>query len=100
LVFRLLRSIDNYEIEIMIMITLACVMGGSSLAHFLGLSALLNAILFVLIGLELLILDIRREYAVASLVAIVIVLTARYVSLKIPVRFFAKRLIFRHERPR
>jgi len=98
LVFRLLRSIDNYEIEITI--TLACVMGGSSLARFLGLSAPLNAILFVLIGLELLILDMRREYAVASLVAIVVVLTARYVSLEIPIQFFAKRLIFRHERPR
>ena len=92
MVFRLLRSIDNYEIEIVI--TLACVKGGSSLARFLGLSAPWNAILFVLVGLELLILDIRSEYAVASLVAIVIVLTARYVSLKIPVRFFAKRLNF------
>ena len=130
LVFRLLRSIDNYEVEVMI--TLACVMGGYSLAHAMHLSAplaivvaglivgndtvrgtamseeteqyvdrfwelldiLMNAILFVLIGLEMLILEVRREYIIASLAAIGIVLLARYLSLIAPVRFFAKRLQF------
>ena len=130
LVYQLLRSIDDYEIEVMI--TLACVMGGYSLAHALGLSAplaivvaglivgndtvrgtamseqteqyvdkfwelldmLMNAILFVLIGLEMLILEVRTEYIVASLLAIVIVLVSRYISLLAPVAFFAKRLDF------
>jgi CPA1 family monovalent cation:H+ antiporter len=130
LVYQLLRSIDDYEIEVMI--TLACVMGGYSLAHAFHLSAplaivvaglivgndtvrgtamserteqyvdkfwelmdmLMNAILFVLIGLEMLILDIRKEYIIASLVAIVIVLVSRYLSLLAPVRFFSKRLDF------
>lgn len=129
-VFRLLKSIDDYEIEVLI--TLACVMGGYSIAHVLHLSAplavvvaglivgndtvrgtamseqteqyvdkfwelvdmLMNAILFVLIGLEILILDVRQEYVIAALVAIVIVLFARYLSLILPVRFFAKRLNF------
>ncbi|MEO8270438.1 MAG: sodium:proton antiporter [Aureliella sp.] len=35
--FRLLKSIDDYEIEVII--TLACVMGGFSLAHWLHVSA-------------------------------------------------------------
>ncbi len=130
LVFQLLRSIDDYEIEVMI--TLACVMGGYSLAYALHFSAplaivvaglivgndtvrgtamseqteqyvdkfwelmdmLMNAILFVLIGLEMLILDIRTEYIIASLLAIVIVLGSRFISLIAPVRFFAERLNF------
>ncbi|MGB7343629.1 MAG: sodium:proton antiporter [Pirellulaceae bacterium] len=129
-VYKLLRSIDDYEIEVLI--TLACVMGGYSLAHAFHLSAplaivvaglivgndtvrgstmskqteqyvdkfwelmdmLMNAILFVLIGLEMLILDIRQEYIIASLIAIVIVLFSRYLSLLLPVRFFSKRLDF------
>ena len=35
--FRLMKSIDDYEIEVII--TLACVMGGNSLAHWLHVSA-------------------------------------------------------------
>ena len=126
----LLRSIDDYEIEVMI--TLACVMGGCSLAHYLHLSAplamvvaglivgndtvrgtamskqteiyvdkfwelidiLLNAILFVLIGLEILILEVEQKFIIAGLVAIVIVLVSRYLSLILPVTFFSKRLQF------
>ncbi len=128
--FLLLRSIDNYEIEVLI--TLACVMGGYSLAMALHFSAplaivvaglivgndtvrgtamskqtemyvnrfwelvdiLLNAVLFVLIGLELLVLNITQEYLIAAGLAIVIVLLSRFLSLLIPVRFFAKRLDF------
>lgn len=128
--FVLLRSIDDYEIEVMI--TLACVMGGCSLAQYLHLSAplamvvaglivgndtvrgtamskqtetyvdkfwelidiLLNAILFVLIGLEILILEIDQAYLIAGGIAIVLVLVSRYLSLMLPVAFFAKRLQF------
>ncbi len=130
LTYGLLKSIDDYEIEVMI--TLACVMGGYALAHRLGLSAplaivvaglivgndtargtsmsketeqyvdkfwelidiLLNAILFVLIGLEMLILEISRDYIIAGLIAIPIVLFARFASLIVPVAFFSKRLDF------
>jgi CPA1 family monovalent cation:H+ antiporter len=128
--YLLLRSIDDYEIEVLI--TLACVMGGYSLATYLHLSAplaivvaglvvgndtvrgtamssqtelyvdkfwelmdiLLNAVLFVLIGLELLVLKIEDQYLWAALMTIVIVLVSRFLSLLIPVRFFARRLDF------
>ena len=128
--FQLLRSIDNYEVEVMI--TLACVMGGYSLASWLHTSAplamvvaglivgndtvrgtamsaqteqyvdhfwelvdmLLNAVLFVLIGLEILIIELTTSYVIAAAIAIGIVLVSRYLSLVLPVRFFAKKLEF------
>ncbi len=130
LAFLLMCSIDDYEIEIMI--SLACVMGGYSLATFLHVSGplaivvaglivgsdavrgrsmsdqtekyldhfwemvdmLMNAILFVLIGLEVLILHVNTSYVYASLVAILLVLAARHMSLIVPVWLFAKRLNF------
>lgn len=128
--FLMMRAINNYEIEVMI--TLACVMGGYSLASYLHFSAplaivvaglivgndtvrgsamseqteeyvdrfwelvdmLMNAILFVLIGLELLILEFDTIYLEAGLIAVAIVLAARFISLILPVRFFAKKLEF------
>lgn len=128
--FLLLRSIDDYEIEVMI--TLACVMGGYAVAHAWGLSAplaivvaglivgndtvrgtamsdlteqyvdrfwelldiLMNAILFVLIGLEILVLSFDRKFILAAALSIVIVLFSRYASLIFPVTFFRKRLEF------
>ena len=128
--FQLLRSIDDYEIEVMI--TLACVMGGCSLAAFLHISAplamvvaglivgndtvrgtamskqteiyvdkfwelmdiLLNAILFVLIGLEILLLEVDQQVLIAAAIAIVVVLTSRFLSLLLPVQFFRKKLQF------
>lgn len=128
--FFALRSIDDYEIEVLM--TLACVMGGYSLASYFHVSAplavvvaglmvgndtirgtamskmtetyvdrfwemldvLLNAVLFVLIGLEILILDVRPAYIYASIIAIFLVLGSRFLSLLTPVHFFAKRLDF------
>ncbi len=128
--FKMLKSIDDYDIEVLI--TLACVTGGYALAHALGLSAplamvvaglivgndtvrgtamsettelyvdkfwelmdiLLNAILFVLIGLELLVLDFQSYFVMAGIICIVLVLLCRYLSLILPVRFFRKKLDF------
>lgn len=45
---------------------------------------LLNAILFVLIGLELLVLQIDSWYLIAGIIAIPITLLARYLSLLVP----------------
>ena len=45
---------------------------------------LLNAILFVLIGLELLVLQIDSWYLIAGVIAIPITLLARYLSLLVP----------------
>ena len=128
--YRLLKSIDDYEIEVMI--TLACVMGGYVFAHYLHLSAplailvaglivgndtvrgtamsnttelfvdkfwelvdmLLNALLFVLIGLELLVISFQMNYITAGVISIFLVLLARYLSLLIPVKLFSKKLEF------
>lgn len=54
----------------------------------------LNAVLFVLIGLELLVVSLAPEYLVAGLLAIGIVLLARYIVLKVPIAFFKRRLDF------
>ena len=49
---------------------------------------LLNAILFVLIGLEVLALTFQSEYLLAGLLAIPLVLVARFVSVSLPVLLF------------
>lgn len=128
--FRLMRSIDDYDIEVII--TLAAVMVGTVIAQKLHLSAplamvtaglivgndtvrdsamseitesyvdkfwelidiLLNTILFVLIGMELLVLTFELDYLLAGLITIPIVLICRYVSLLIPVNIFKKKLDF------
>lgn len=128
--YRLMKSIDNYEVEVIL--TLAAVMGGTLIAHQFHLSAplamvtaglivgndtirdtsmseiteayvdkfwelidvLLNTILFVMIGMEMLVLTLDMNYVYAGLLAIPIILMCRYVSLFAPVKFFAKRLEF------
>jgi len=128
LAFRLTKSIDHYETEVML--TLAIVMGGYLLAskiHFSGplavvvaglfvgntvsasmsetsqlylekfwemLDLFLNAILFVLIGLELLIITFEEKYFIAGFVAIVVVLLARFVALSLPIQFMKHKLEF------
>jgi CPA1 family monovalent cation:H+ antiporter len=128
--YYLLKSIDDYHIEVII--TLAAVMGGTVLAHKLHLSAplamvtaglivgndtvrntamsvtteryvdkfwelidiLLNAILFVLIGMEMLVLVMEGNYIIAGLIAIPVVLACRFLSLLLPINFFKKKLDF------
>ncbi len=117
--FRLLKSVDNYSVEMLL--TLALVMGGYALASALHLSGpiaivvagllignhgrrfamsdrtrghldtfwelldeLLNAILFVLIGLEMLVLTFSRGLLFAGLLAIPVLLLARWVSVGLP----------------
>ncbi|WP_299679101.1 sodium:proton antiporter [uncultured Dokdonia sp.] len=130
IVYRLMKSIDDYYIEVII--TLAGVMVGTAIAHKFHLSAplamvtaglivgndtirgtamseitesyvdkfwelidiLLNALLFVLIGMEMLVLVIEGKYIIAGLLAIPIVLLCRYASLLVPINFFKKRLDF------
>jgi len=55
---------------------------------------LLNTILFVLIGMEMLVLTLEGKYIIAGLLAIPLVLLCRYVSLLLPINFFKKRLDF------
>ncbi|MCB9232224.1 MAG: sodium:proton antiporter [Bacteroidia bacterium] len=128
-VFLMLRSIDHYETEVLI--TLAAVVGGYSLAAWLGFSGplamvigglfmgnekaktamsattqaylekfwelvdvLLNAILFVLIGLEMLVIQFQTAYLVAGLIAIPLILIVRFLSLGLPVKIFQRVLDF------
>ncbi len=123
--YRMLKTMDNYSIEILI--TLALVMGGYALAMKLHVSGplamvviglmmgnigrvmamsektrehldtfwelvdeILNAMLFVLIGLELVILEITPTAVGFGLVAIPLVLFIRFTCLGIPIALFRK----------
>ncbi len=128
--YRLMRSIDDYDIEVII--TLAAVMMGTVVAQKFHLSAplamvtaglvvgndtvrhsamsettenyvdkfwelldiLFNTLLFVLIGMEMLVISFELTYVIAGLVAIPIVLACRFLSLLLPIKFFEKRLNF------
>jgi len=120
LCYFLLRSIDNYQVELML--TLALVSGGYELAsvvHASGplaivtaglaigtygrrnamsetsrrnldifwetLDEILNGMLFVLIGLQLLVLNLERSYLIAAVCSIPLVLGARFISLALPI---------------
>jgi CPA1 family monovalent cation:H+ antiporter len=117
--FRLLRSIDQYSVEILI--TLAMVFGGYAAAEAIHVSApiaavaagllignqgralamsdttrdhldtfwelvdeILNAVLFLLIGLEVVHLKLTVELLVAGAITIPLVLAARWFSVAIP----------------
>lgn len=54
----------------------------------------LNTILFVMIGMEMLVLTFEGSYILAGLLGIPIVLMSRFVSLWGPIRFFQKKLEF------
>lgn len=58
------------------------------------LDVLLNAILFVLIGLELLVISLNGDYLIFGLIAIPIALLARYIALSGPIKLFEKKLDF------
>lgn len=58
------------------------------------IDVLLNAILFVLIGLELLIITATEEYLIFGLIAIPLALLARYLAMAGPIAIFKKRLDF------
>ncbi len=51
---------------------------------------ILNAVLFLLIGLELLVLTIKGNYLIAGLIMIPVVLLARFISVGIPVTFMRR----------
>jgi len=117
--YRLFASIDNYQVEVLL--TLAIVMGGYTLAHYTHVSGPLamvaaglitgnkskakgmsdttteyidkfwelvdetmNALLFVLIGLELLLIQFNTKLFVLSLIMIVVSIIIRFISVAIP----------------
>ncbi len=120
---KLIRSVDDYEISIIL--TLALVTGGYTLAHSVAqvsgpisiataglwigssikngsmsehtlrqleafwelLDAVLNSILFVLIGLEFMHINFNIDTTIAAIGAIIITIAARWVSIVIPVGY-------------
>ena len=51
---------------------------------------ILNAVLFLLIGLEILVLTIKGNYLIAGLIMIPVVLLARFISVGVPVTFMRR----------
>ncbi len=47
----------------------------------------LNAVLFVLIGLEVLVLDIEKHFIICGLLAVPLITVARYISVEVPLVF-------------
>ncbi|HEY5369349.1 MAG TPA: sodium:proton antiporter [Hanamia sp.] len=124
-----LRSIDNYVVEVMI--TLAIVMGGYTLADDMGISGpiamvmaglitgnksmgtgmsdvtrdyigkfwemmdeVMNAILFLLIGFEMLVIPFNLTLLWLGCIAIVIVLLGRWASVSLPILVMAYKKSF------
>ena len=125
----MLRSIDNYQMEILI--TLALVVAGYRLAsqwHLSGplamvvaglmmgnhgrsfamsdktrehldtfwelVDEILNAVLFLLIGLELFVLDLSGKAVAAGAILIVVVLGARFTATSVPVMLLRRKREF------
>ena len=125
LCFYMLRSVNNYQVEVLL--TLALVMGGYAFATALHISGpiamvvagllignhgrmfamsdstrehldsfwelideILNAVLFLLIGLEVLVLVYHTEYLIAALALIPIVLLSRFISVGVPIQIMKK----------
>ena len=129
IVYKMLESIDNYQVELLL--TLALVLGGYSLAMHLHISGpiaivvagllignsgrrfamsdktrqnldtfwelvdeVLNAVLFVLIGLEVLVLAYNPQYLWAGLIMIPVTLLARFLSVGVPITLMKKHRTF------
>ncbi len=58
------------------------------------IDVLLNTILFVLIGMEILVLTLETTYILAGFIVIPFLLIARYLSLLLPIKLYAKKLGF------
>jgi monovalent cation:H+ antiporter, CPA1 family len=119
--YRILKSIDNYQVEILV--TLSVVTGGYALASAINLSGplaivvagmiignrgrkfamsektrqnldmfwelvddILNSILFILIGLELLMIPLSVPYLIVAAISIPVVILSRFVSIGLPLR--------------
>jgi CPA1 family monovalent cation:H+ antiporter len=108
----------NEDYKVSVLITLSVVMGGTMIAHFMGISGpltmvaagllmgnskrrrvpgesqvaifwelledIMNAVLFLLIGFELLLIPNLQNYWLIGIICIVTTLFARYISIKIP----------------
>lgn len=55
---------------------------------------LLNTILFVMIGMEMLVLTFNSSYILAGFIVVPVLLLSRYLSLLLPIKLYAKKLDF------
>ena len=129
LAYRMIKSIDNYAVEVLI--TLALVTGGYALAQAVHISGplamviaglfignrgrllamsertrehlfsfwetsdeILNAVLFVLIGLEILVVTPRLPNIGLALLAVPLVLAARFLSVGGPIALLRLRVLY------
>lgn len=125
LCFYMLRSVNNYQVEVLL--TLALVMGGYALATAIHVSGpiamvvagllignhgrmfamsdstrehldsfwelideIFNAVLFLLMGLEVLVLVYHTEYLIAALALIPVILLSRFISVGVPIQIMKK----------
>lgn len=129
IVLRMLKSVDNYQVEVLL--TLALVTGGYAAAGAMHLSApiavvvaglmigslgrtyamspltqeridmfwelldeVLNAVLFLIIGLEVILLDFSPALIITGILLAVITVIARFASIGLPVSLFRLRRSF------
>jgi len=121
--YKALLIIDNDEVQVEALITIALVMVATQIANWFGVSPVsaivvmgllignkgrkenkeaaageyvftfwflieesFNVMLFVLIGLEMLVLDVRLEILAAGFFAILVVMAARWISIVLPIK--------------
>ena len=58
------------------------------------IDVLLNTVLFVMIGMELLVISFKLDYVIAGIIAIIIVLISRYLSVKPLLAYFERKIKF------
>ncbi len=58
------------------------------------IDVILNIVLFVMIGMELLIIEFKPEYLAAGIIGILIVLFSRYLALKPLLKYFERKIKF------
>jgi CPA1 family monovalent cation:H+ antiporter len=58
------------------------------------IDVLLNTVLFVMIGMEILVLTFDKTYIMAGFITIPVLLVARFISLLLPIKIYAKKLDF------
>jgi len=58
------------------------------------IDVLLNTVLFVMIGMELLVISFELDYVIAGIIAIIIVLISRYLSIKPLLAYFERKIKF------
>lgn len=129
LVLQMLKRVDNYQVEVLL--TLALVGGGSTVAGLLHISApiaivvagliignhgrrdamskttqrnldtfwelldeILNAILFLMIGLEVMLVSFDSSVLLAGVLMVLLVLSARFIAVSIPVSLMKLRTEF------